>query len=119
MADPTTQTAQAGAAAAARTRESELTDEMRRDFDALRRDVSSLTEVVKQYAQLQESNLKTMANDRIVSLKAAGEDQIEHLRSRAEQTVRDAEGYVRQNPTNAVAGAAALGFIIGAIFSRR
>ena len=97
----------------------ELTAEMRRDFDALRKDVSALTDVMKQYATLQESNLRAAANDRIVSLKSAGEDQLDELRQRAEQTAADAQEMVRKNPGYSVAGAAAIGFIIGALTARR
>ena len=59
------------------------------------------------------------ASDRVVALKDAGEHQLDMAKRYAVDAGRAAETTVREHPGYAVAGAAALGFLLGALTLRR
>ncbi|MCB1339415.1 MAG: DUF883 family protein, partial [Maritimibacter sp.] len=58
-------------------------------------------------------------SERVVALRAAGEHRLEEIRTRATEAAKRAETTVREHPAYAVAGAAALGFLLGALTLRR
>lgn len=97
----------------------EDTDRLREEFDALRHDFRSLARDLKTFAAHEERALGDQAGDRIVALKAVGERQIEMAKRYAADAGKAAENTVREHPAYAVAGAAALGFLIGALTLRR
>lgn len=97
----------------------EDTDRLREEFDTLRRDFRSLARELKTFAEHEERALAEEAGGRIVSLKAAGERQLDMARRYAVDAGKAAGETVRAHPGYAVAGAAALGFLIGALTLRR
>lgn len=94
-------------------------EDLRRDFEALREDVGALAQVFKDEARLRQRELTDSATDRVVALRSASEERLDEIRDRATLAAHRAEDVVRRNPAYAVGGAAALGFLVGAIFSRR
>lgn len=94
-------------------------ERLRAEFDNLREDVMALAHDLKAYAQHEERALGERANDRVVSLKTTGAEQFEAARTYAVEAAKTAETTVREHPAYAVAGAAALGFLLGAFTVRR
>ena len=90
------------------------TERLREEFDRLRTDFSSLARELKSYAEHEERVLGDMTSDRVVALKKAGEHQLDLAKRYAADAGRVAETTVRDHPGYAVAGAAALGFLLGA-----
>jgi len=94
-------------------------EKLREEFDTLRSDFRSLTRELKAFARHEERTLADRANERVVALKSAGEHQYELARDYAIDAAKTAEETVREHPGYAVAGAAALGFLLGAFTVRR
>jgi len=94
-------------------------DRLRAEFDTLRDDLASLAGELKSFARDKEQTLADRTNERVVALKSAGEHQLELARTYALDAAKSAEKTVREHPAYAVAGAAALGFLLGAITLRR
>jgi len=94
-------------------------DRLHADFDILRDDFQSLAQELKAFAQHEEHMLGDRASERVVALKAAGEQQLELAKTYAFDAAKGAEDTVRRHPGYAVAGAATLGFLLGAIALRR
>lgn len=95
------------------------TERLRKEFDNLREDFMSLTRELRSYAQNEERALGERASERVVSLKSAGERQYETAKHYAVDAAKTAETTVREHPAYAVAGAAVLGFLVGAFAVRR
>ena len=95
------------------------TDRLREEFDTLRSDFRSLARELRAYGEHEEHALGGRAEERIVALKAAGAHQFETAKRYAADAGRAAETGVREHPGYAVAGAAALGFLLGALTLRR
>ena len=95
------------------------TENLREEFDRLRTDFTSLARALKAYAGNEDKLLGDMTGDRVVALKKAGEHQLDLAKRYAADGARVAEKSVREHPGYAVAGAAALGFLLGAYALRR
>ena len=95
------------------------TDLLREEFDALRDDFAALAGTLKAYAETEELRLGDKASDRLVALKQAGAHQLDIARRYAADAGKAAETTLREHPAYVVAGAAALGFLVGALTGRR
>lgn len=94
-------------------------ERLRNEFENLRSDFLSLTRELRSYARHEERALAEKANDRVVALKSAGEQQLDLAREYVIEGAETAENMVREHPAYAVAGATALGFLLGAFTARR
>jgi len=94
------------------------TDRLREEFDTLRSDFQSLARELRSFARHEEEALEGKASDRVVALKTAGEHQLELAKRYAADAGKAAEKTVREHPGYAVAGAAAVGFLLGALTLR-
>ncbi|GAB1378862.1 DUF883 C-terminal domain-containing protein [Pararhodobacter aggregans] len=117
------------------------TADLKRDFDALKADLGNLTKELRAFAQAQERSLSQRATETAQAaangvvgtaqaaangflgategLRETGAQQAQNLRSLAEQATSGAEELVREHPAGTVAGAAAIGFLVGALAARR
>lgn len=95
------------------------TDHLREEFETLRSDFMALARDLRSYAEHENRALADKTSDRVVSLKAAGQHQLDIARGYAGEAVKAAETTVREHPGYAVAGAAAAGFLVGALATRR
>jgi ElaB/YqjD/DUF883 family membrane-anchored ribosome-binding protein len=95
------------------------TEQLRREFDNLREDFVSMARELKSYAGHQGRSVEEAASDRVVALKSVGERQLEAAKSYAVDAAKAAEEGVRAHPGYSVAGAAALGFLLGVVTARR
>ena len=94
-------------------------EHLREEFDNLRADFASLARELKSYAEQSGRTLEDSTSDRVVALKTAGERQFESAKGYALDAAKAAEDGVRAHPGYAVAGAAALGFLLGAFTMKR
>ncbi len=94
-------------------------DRLHAEFETLRGDFLSLAQELKSFARHEERMLGDRANERVVALKSSGLEQLEMAKNYALDAAKTAEERVRDHPGYAVAGAAALGFLLGAITLRR
>jgi len=92
---------------------------LREEFDTLRADFVSLARELKSYAEHEGRGLEDTASDRVVALKSVGERQFEAAKGYAVDAAKAAEEGVRAHPGYAVAGAAAVGFLLGAFTTHR
>ncbi|WP_176237567.1 DUF883 family protein [Palleronia marisminoris] len=83
------------------------TEDLARQVDALKADISRLTESLGEFGKAKSQQYRTEAQRRA-----------EGLRDQAQGRMDEVEVYVRQNPTQALGIAAGVGLLIG-LFSRR
>ncbi|MCB1350185.1 MAG: hypothetical protein KDK11_16670 [Maritimibacter sp.] len=100
------------------------TDRLREEFDNLRTDFASLARELKAYVEHEEHLLGDRVlggrtSDRVVALKQAGAHQLDLAKRYAADAGKAAETTLRDHPGYVVAGAAALGFLVGAFALRR
>lgn len=98
--------------------QNEDTQRLREEFETLRADFASLTRELKSFVDHERRGFDGAAGDRVVALKAMGEHQLDLAKRYAADAGRAAEDTVREHPGYAVAGAAALGFLLGAFTLR-
>jgi len=85
----------------------------------LRADISALTSTVSELAKLKGSELSDAAKDQIASAKNVAAAQSEAAKQQAAQLQDQANEFVRTQPATAVGMAAALGFVIGMLMTRK
>ncbi|MCB1359213.1 MAG: hypothetical protein KDK53_22820 [Maritimibacter sp.] len=95
------------------------TEMLRAEFDALRDDFAALAGTLRSLAETEERRLGATAGDRVVALKQAGAHQLDLAKRYAADAGKAAETTLREHPGYVVAGAAALGFLVGALAGRR
>ncbi|PWE28001.1 hypothetical protein [Pararhodobacter marinus] len=106
------------------------TAQLKREFDALKADLGALAHEMRAYAQAQESSLSSRAQAKAntaadaargaaESLFSGADHQFQHIRQFAESAAGGAEDMVRERPAAIVAGAAAIGFLVGALAARK
>lgn len=117
------------------------TADLKREFDSLKKDFGALTRELRAFAEAQERSLARRASegareagsmaaetmdaavdsirDAAGNLRDSGEQHVQRLREIAEQAGAGAEEMVRERPGATLAGAAALGFLVGALTARR
>ncbi|TDL79382.1 DUF883 family protein [Palleronia sediminis] len=78
------------------------TEDLSRQIDTLKKDISRLTELVGNYGKSRGERLRVDAEARAAAFKDDAQGRIE-----------DVETYVRQNPATALGIAAAVGFVLG------
>jgi ElaB/YqjD/DUF883 family membrane-anchored ribosome-binding protein len=95
------------------------TEDLMKEVAALRDDFGALTRELKALAHAESDNLTAKAADRVVALKASGERRLEEAGDIAAKAAEEATGVVKTHPAASVAAASVLGFIVGALTSRR
>jgi ElaB/YqjD/DUF883 family membrane-anchored ribosome-binding protein len=65
------------------------------------------------------SDLRSQVETKLLSAKLKLQDLQDHTVDRAKAAARVTDDYVRDNPWQAIGAAAALGFLIGVLISRR
>lgn len=83
------------------------TEDLSRQVDALKADITRLTETLGDYGKAKSNHYRSEAQRRA-----------DELRNEAQGRMQDVEVYVRQNPAQALGIAAGVGLLIG-LFSRR
>lgn len=85
----------------------------------LRADISALTSTVSELAKIKGVELSEAAKGQIASAKSAAVAQSEAAKQQAAQLQDQANEFVRTQPATAVGMAAALGFVIGMLMTRK
>ncbi|MDF2231107.1 hypothetical protein P2H44_00920 [Albimonas sp. CAU 1670] len=93
--------------------------ELSKQIDALRADLSKITETMGDVARMEVEDAKGRVNGVTREAKARGRRAARRARMEAEQDIEIAQNYVRERPLTAVAGAAALGLVFGFLTARR
>jgi len=95
------------------------TEDLMKEVSDLREDFGALAQELKALAHSEREALSSKAADRIVALKASGERRLEEAGELATQAAQEATGFVKKHPAASIAASAALGFVVGALTSRR
>ncbi|NNF92179.1 MAG: DUF883 domain-containing protein [Boseongicola sp.] len=88
-------------------------------LDVLKADMKELTRTVGEVGKAEANRAVDTAKAKGKEVKAAGEAQIDALRTQAEDYGRATGQYVRENPTAALGIAAGLGLLVGFMLSGR
>ncbi|MHA3978398.1 DUF883 family protein [Halovulum sp. GXIMD14794] len=83
-------------------------DDLQAQISALKNDIATLTETLKDYGKAQGEHLA-----------AKGEAKLTEAQAQAMRAYADAETTVREHPATAVGVAAGLGFLVGLMTGRR
>ena len=98
---------------------SDKADDVKGDFDALKADLGALTGELKRFLAAQNASFGQKAVETAGVVRDASEQQLAALRDMAQNAAGSAETLARKHPVGTVAGAALLGFAIGALATRR
>lgn len=93
--------------------------DVKSEIETLRADFASLAAEVNNLVKAQTEAAKEGAAERVVELKSAGQRELEKVGAAATKSAEDAEQFVKANPAGSVAGAAAIGFALGALLARK
>ncbi|MCA0995456.1 DUF883 family protein [Alloyangia pacifica] len=85
----------------------------------LRGDVSALAELVGDIGKRRGAEYKAAGEAKAQEMRGKGEDALHEAGMRVAQLENDARGQIQANPFQAIGLAAAVGFLIGYIGSRR
>lgn len=95
------------------------TEDLMKEVAALREDFGAIAKELKSLAGAERDNMSSKAAERVVALKSAGERRLEDASEMATNAAHGASDFVKDHPATSIAGAAALGFLFGALTSRR
>ena len=93
--------------------------ELSRRIDALRADLSRITDTMGDVARMEVEDAKGRVNGAAREAKARGRRAARRARLEADRDIEIAQDYVRERPLTAVAGAAAVGLVFGFLTARR
>ena len=94
-------------------------DKLVADFKLVVADAEELLRLTANQAGDKVSEIRTRAQDHLVSAKAKLADAEAALRDNAKAMARATDDYVRDNPWQSVGIAAGVGFLLGLIIGRR
>jgi ElaB/YqjD/DUF883 family membrane-anchored ribosome-binding protein len=94
-------------------------DKLVADFKLVVADAEELLRLTANQAGDKVSEIRTRAQDHLVSAKAKLADAEAALRDNAKAVARATDDYVRDNPWQSVGIAAGFGFLLGLIIGRR
>lgn len=94
-------------------------EEMSEQMTILRDDIAALKSTLAEYGRAQGTHLRAVASDAVHDAAARGAAKADELKVAAVRTYGDTENAVRANPAAAVGIAAGVGFLVGAMMSRR
>ena len=94
------------------------TEDLARQVEALKADISRLTESLGDYGRSKGRRYKTEAQRRASGLRRDAEDRANALRHEAGDRYDEIEQYVQENPATALGIAAGIGLLIG-LMTRR
>ncbi len=95
------------------------TADLQSQLEALKGDIAALGETLGAYGRSRGEDLKDAVKDQARYLRTKGEESVGRAQETAASAYHQAEDSVRQNPAAAVGFAAAAGFIVGLLVSRR
>jgi ElaB/YqjD/DUF883 family membrane-anchored ribosome-binding protein len=94
-------------------------DKLVADFKLVVADAEELLRLTANQAGDRVSEIRTRAQDHLVSAKAKLADAEAALRDNAKAMARATDDYVRDNPWQSVGVAAGFGFLLGLVIGRR
>lgn len=94
------------------------TEDLARQVEALKADISLLTESLGEYGRATGRHYKSEAQRRASGLRREAEVRADHLRHVAEDRYDEIEHYVQENPATALGIAAGIGLLVG-LMTRR
>lgn len=94
-------------------------DELQAQVQALKSDISVLTQTLSEYSEHEAQSLKDAAVRNGATLRARGEEALGQARESAITFASDAESKLRENPATSVAIATGVGFLVGMATARR
>jgi ElaB/YqjD/DUF883 family membrane-anchored ribosome-binding protein len=97
----------------------ELNSDLSKQVAVLREDIVKLTAIVADYGKLQSDQIKSTVAQKAADLAESSGAALNSAKSTAKVAYSEAEEAVRENPASAVGLAAALGFLVGIMTSRR
>lgn len=95
------------------------TEDLAKQVEALRADLSNIAETLKALGLAQGEAVAEDLRARAEELRRKGEAQYDHLHARAEGLAEDADRLVREKPAMAMGIAAGFGFLVGLLMSRK
>lgn len=95
------------------------TADLQAQMEALKSDIADLGEILGAYGRSKGEELKEAARNGTRNLRARGEESMGRAQESEPTAYHQAENSVRQNPAAAVGFAAAAGFVVGMLASRR
>ena len=105
-------------AAQSKAKADPTTEDLARQVEALKADISLLTESIGEYGRATGRHYKSEAKRRASGLRREAEGRADQLRHVAEDRYDEIEQYVRQNPATALGIAAGIGLLVG-LMTRR
>lgn len=94
-------------------------EDLARQIDALRADLSTIMETLKALGLAQGRSAAEGMKARAEDARSAGEAELEALRARVDAMVVEADRMARQKPVAAMGIAAGFGFLVGLLLGRR
>ena len=119
MAQSSTDKSNGNGTSAASASQKAAYDDLSRQIETLRSDLSRLTETIGSIGRSERDKLVASARARGEDIKAAGEARYAEARHTAEGYIREGERYVREQPGSALGIAAAIGFLVGYVMTSR
>ncbi|WP_417249296.1 hypothetical protein [Celeribacter sp.] len=95
------------------------TADVKAELETLRADFGALAKEVNSLVQMQAAAAKEGVSERASELQSASQRELDRLGKAATASVEEAETFVKSNPAGSVAGAAAVGFALGALLARK
>lgn len=108
----------AKAAAQSKAKTDPTTEDLARQVEALKADISRLTESLGEYGRATGRRYRTEAQRRASGLRREAESRADQLRHEAEDRYDEIEQYVQANPATALGIAAGIGLLVG-LMTRR
>ncbi|WP_168201311.1 DUF883 family protein [Qingshengfaniella alkalisoli] len=94
-------------------------EDLAAQLDTLRGDIAHLTELMGDYGKDRVNKAGATAQKHAADLRARAEHDAERLQAQANEFAHDAEAFMRERPATTLGMAAALGFLVGILTSRR
>ncbi len=93
----------------------DLNEELKRDVDALRADVASLAETLKEILERERAGVRSQLNSAAAKLADQGEHLAQAAGEQISATTRQIEDSIVRNPIQAILVAFGIGFAIGVL----
>ncbi|WP_380058016.1 YqjD family protein [Falsihalocynthiibacter sp. SS001] len=95
------------------------TEDIAKQLDALKSDMKELSDTLAALGKAKGEELSNEAKAKANAAVAKGNEELERLRGHAQTLNDDAREYVNKNPATSLGIAAAVGFAVGLLTSRR
>ena len=94
-------------------------DDLAAQIDTLKSDISALTELMGDYGRARKEDAAARLRDAAEATRDKGYETAAQARAKAADWATEAEEVVRRQPALAMGIAAGLGFLVGALSTRR